>query len=92
MPPETSAGKPAYGGRYALHHLELEEKLWAAEELQRQLSKQGLVPDTRKLLIRRMNVVFRVLGGILVALQVAIVAVVGAFLVFNKLLHIGSSH
>lgn len=67
-----------------------QEKLLAAEEFQNQLARVGLVPDTRKLLVRRTAGFLQILVGLVVAMFVALLAILLAFFVFNKLLHMGT--
>jgi len=79
-----NAKRERHNTPFALH-----EKLLAAEEFEQQLAREGRVPDVRKLLVRRTAGLLQVLGGVIVALLVALLAIVLTFFVFNKLLHIG---
>lgn len=71
-------------------HFELEETLRATEEFQEELAARGLVPDTRRLFLRRIGIVLQIVGALILGLFVAQVAVVLAFVVFNRILHVGT--
>jgi hypothetical protein len=68
--------------------LDLEERLRAAEAFQRRLVARRLIPDTRKLLIRRLRFVLETVGGLVLGVLAAVVGVILTFLVFNLMLHI----
>lgn len=68
---------------------ELEEKLRVGEAFQQRLVERGLIPDPRRLLIRRCRFLLEGIGGVLIGLFVGALAVLMTFLIFNKVLHIG---
>ena len=76
--------------RSAALRFELEEKLRVAEAFQCRLVQKGLVPDPRRLVIRRARVLLEAAGAVLLGMFAAVMAVLVTFVIFNKLLHIGT--
>lgn len=69
---------------------ELEEKLRVAEAFQCRLVQKGLVPDPRRLVVRRARVLLEAVGAVLLGMFASVMAVLMTFVIFNKLLHIGT--
>ena len=64
------------------------DRLAAIESFQRRLVEQGLAPDPSRLPHRRVRVALRVLLALVLALNVAVLAMLGNFVVFNMMLHV----
>jgi hypothetical protein len=73
-----------------LKRLEEQEKLRVLEEYHRFLAAQDLLPPPRTLLLRRFAVLLEGLGGILLGMAIATVALFCSFVLFNLLLHLGA--
>lgn len=67
---------------------ELEERMRAAEAFQRMLLEQGRIPDTGKLLLRRARIGLEIIGGLLLGMFAAVMAMLLVFVIFNKVIHI----
>lgn len=65
-----------------------EDRLAAVESFQRLLVERGLAPDPSRLPHKRMRVPLRVLIGLVLALNVAVLVMLGNFVVFNMMLHV----
>jgi hypothetical protein len=65
----------------------LEEQLGAMEEFERTLVERGRVPDRRKLPHRQLGPILRVTGALVLALNVALLVLLGNFIVFNMMIH-----
>jgi len=66
----------------------LEQKLMAVEAFEEGLSRQRLIPDTRRLLLRRCRFLLQLTGGFMIALNVSVIAMVMLFIVLNKVFHV----
>lgn len=64
--------------------------LEAADEAQRAMAEQNLVPDAGKLPLNRYRPLLEYAGGFLLALMVAIATLLAIFTTWNMLLHIGA--
>lgn len=65
-----------------------DDPLIAIESFQRRLVERGLVPDPSRLPHKRMRLALRVLVALVLALNVAALALLGNFIVFNMMLHV----
>lgn len=65
-----------------------DDPLRAIESFQRRLVERGLVPDPLRLPHKRMRLALRVLVALVLALNVAALALLGNFIVFNMMLHV----
>lgn len=64
--------------------------LEAADECQRTMADQNLVPDARKLPLNRYRTLLEYAGGFLLALMVSIASLLAIFATWNMLLHMGA--
>ncbi len=62
--------------------------LSAAETYQRTLARQRLIPDAQRVVARRAYPLVRLLAAALLGIVAALFAVLGTFLVCNRLFHI----
>ncbi len=65
----------------------LEEQLRAVEEFEEILVRHKRIPDACKLLFRRDRFVIEVVGGVLLGVNVAVMAILVNFVLFNTVLH-----
>lgn len=83
--PEYNVSKIDHAGR--------DKSFWlleAADECQRTMTEQNLVPDVSKLPLNRYRTLLEYGGGFLLALMVAIASLLAIFATWNMLLHIGA--
>lgn len=68
----------------------LQEQLYATEEFQKLLAREGLIPNIDKLLLRKYKIFMQYLGGLLLALLISVISLLINFIFFNMIIHIGS--
>lgn len=64
--------------------------LEAADECQRSMAEQNLVPDARKLPLNKYRTLLEYTGGFLLALMVSVASLLAIFATWNMLLHMGA--
>jgi hypothetical protein len=73
---------------HAAERIARAEHVRALEEFEAQLARRSLVPDSRKLLVRRISVVLRLLGAGAIGIFVAMATVLLNFIIFTRILHL----
>ena len=65
----------------------LEEQLEVLDEFEEMLREKHRVPSRRRLPHRTLAPAFRVLGALVLALNVAVLVLLGNFVIFNMVIH-----
>ena len=68
--------------------LELKERLHALEAYEAELVRNRVVPDSRKLLVRRGSFLLHLLTAAALGIFIAMATVLVNFIVFTKILHV----
>lgn len=66
----------------------LEERLNAVEEFEKELVREGVIPNTNELLLRKYKIHLQYTGGVLLALSISVVSVLLNFILFNMIIHV----
>jgi hypothetical protein len=66
----------------------LEEKLKAVEEFEKELIREGKIPNIDELLLRKYKIHLQYTGGVLLAFSISVVSILFNFIFFNMIIHL----
>lgn len=62
-------------------------KLEVAENFQKMLAADGMIPDSEELLLKKYRVQLQYAGGIVIGFFISVTSLLLVFIIFNMLLH-----